>query len=103
MARPNRPKWGELQMGRIQYIVAEEQGQWFVELQGQLYGPYRTRELAVKDAVRGARTAPNAEVLIQGCNEPDCGMDTPEPGLLPSEQNPLRPLRSSSDETSTAE
>jgi len=53
-------------MGRIQYIVAEDHGQWFVEVRDQLYGPYRSQELAVKDAIRATRTAPDSEVVVQG-------------------------------------
>lgn len=52
-------------MGRIQYLVTEDHGQWFIEVQDELYGPYPSRELATKDALRGARTAPNSEVLVQ--------------------------------------
>ena len=55
-------------MDRIQYIVTEDHGQWFVELQGQLYGPYRSQELATRDAVRGAQTVRNSQVLVE---EPD--------------------------------
>ena len=50
---------------RVQYVVGEDHGQWFVEVHDQLYGPYPTKELATKDAVRGARTTPNSEVLVQ--------------------------------------
>lgn len=52
-------------MGRIQYIVSEDQGQWFVEVKGQLYGPYESQEMATKDARRGASTVRNSEVLVQ--------------------------------------
>jgi hypothetical protein len=53
-------------MGRIQYIVAEDHGQWFVEVQGQLYGPYESEERATRDAVRGAGSTRNSEVLVRG-------------------------------------
>lgn len=49
-------------MDRILYLVAQIQGHWFVQLKDQRFGPYRTQELAVADAVRGAQTVPNSQV-----------------------------------------
>ena len=52
-------------MNRIQYIVAEHQGRWFVMLQGKRHGPYASQRAAIEDAVRGAQTVPGSEVLVQ--------------------------------------
>lgn len=52
-------------MDRIQYIVTEHQGRWFVMLQGKRHGPYATQQAAIEDAVRGAQTVPGSEVLVQ--------------------------------------
>ena len=52
-------------MSRIQYLVTEYQGLWFVLLQGKRHGPYPSQQAAVDDAVRGAKTVPGAEVLLQ--------------------------------------
>ena len=52
-------------MERIQYIVAEVEGRWYVMLQGRRHGPYAGRSAAVEDAIRGAQTVPNSQVLVQ--------------------------------------
>ena len=52
-------------MNRIQYIVTVYQGRWFVMLQGKRHGPYPTQRAAIEDAVRGAQTVPESEVLVQ--------------------------------------
>ena len=52
-------------MNRIQYIVTEHQGRWFVILLGSRHGPYATQQAAIEDAVRGAQTVPGSEVLVQ--------------------------------------
>ena len=52
-------------MNRIQYIMTEYQGRWFVMLQGKRHGPYPTQRAAIEDAVRGARSVPGSEVLVQ--------------------------------------
>ncbi len=52
-------------MDRIQYIVTEIQGRWFVMLQGKRHGPYANQRAAIEDAIRGAQTVPGAQVLVQ--------------------------------------
>lgn len=52
-------------MSRIQYIVTEFEGRWFVMLQGKRHGPYASQRAAIEDAVRGAQTVPGSEVLVQ--------------------------------------
>ncbi len=52
-------------MNRIQYIVTELQGLWFVILQGKRHGPYNSQRAAIDDSVRGAQTVPGSEVLVK--------------------------------------
>jgi hypothetical protein len=52
-------------MDRIQYIVTEYQGRWFVLLHGNRHGPYANQQAAIEDAVRGAQSVPGSEVLVQ--------------------------------------
>jgi len=50
---------------RIQYIVTQVQGRWFVKLQGKRHGPYASQRAAIEDAIRGAQTVPGSQVLLQ--------------------------------------
>lgn len=52
-------------MKRIQYIVTEFQGRWFVLLQGKRHGPYAGQGAALEDAIRGAQTVPDSQVLVR--------------------------------------
>ena len=52
-------------MNRIQYIVTTFQDRWFVMLQGKRHGPYASQKVAIEDAIRGAQTVPNSQVLVQ--------------------------------------
>ncbi|MEO6582356.1 MAG: DUF2188 domain-containing protein [Sphingomicrobium sp.] len=52
-------------MDRIEYIVTELQGRWFVLLQGQRHGPYGSQSAAIEDAIRGAQSVPDSQVLVQ--------------------------------------
>jgi hypothetical protein len=52
-------------MNKIQYIVTEYQGRWFVMLQGTRHGPYASQRAAIEDAIRGAQTVPDSQVLVQ--------------------------------------
>lgn len=56
-------------MDRIQYIVTEDQGRWFVMLQGQRHGPYASQRTAIEDAIRGAQTVPNSQVLVRTADD----------------------------------
>jgi predicted metalloprotease len=52
-------------MDRIQYIVTEFQGRWFVMLLGKRHGPYDGQRAAIEDAIRGAQTVPGSQVLVE--------------------------------------
>ena len=52
-------------MNRIQYIVTTFQDRWVVMLQGQRHGPYVNQKAAIEDAIRGAQTVPNSQVLVE--------------------------------------
>ena len=52
-------------MDRIQYIVTELQSRWCVMLQGRRHGPYVSQKAAIEDAIRGAQTVPNSQVLVE--------------------------------------
>ena len=54
-------------MDRIQYVVGEVDGQWFVQVHDQLYGPYQSQALAIKDAVKASRMSPRRGHLIGRC------------------------------------
>ena len=56
-------------MDEIQYIVTEIQNRWYVILQGQRHGPYASQQAAIEDAVRGAQTVPNSQVLVQTADD----------------------------------
>ena len=44
-------------MERIQYSIGKADGQWFVEVHDQLYGPYGSEALATRDVMRAVRRA----------------------------------------------
>jgi predicted metalloprotease len=46
-------------------MVTKVQGRWFVMLQGTRHGPYPSQRAAIEDAIRGAQTVPNSQVLVQ--------------------------------------
>lgn len=56
-------------MKRIQYIVTEVEDRWFVMLQGRRHGPYASQRAAVEDAIRGAQTVPNSQVLVRSAGD----------------------------------
>jgi predicted metalloprotease len=52
-------------MDRIEYVVTAFQDRWFVVLQGKRHGPYESQRAAIEDAIRGAQTVPNSQVLVE--------------------------------------
>ena len=55
-------------MARTQYFVTTYQGQFYVMLNQQRYGPYRTQREAIRAAVDGAHQTPNSQVMVQDVN-----------------------------------
>lgn len=55
-------------MSRIQYVVVNYQGRWYVNLNGQRHGPYATQADAISAARTAAKQTPNSQVLVQGVN-----------------------------------
>jgi hypothetical protein len=59
-------------MERAQYFVIRFDTEWKIKFEGQLYGPYSSRQEAIRVAVESAyasgENGNEAEVLVQGSN-----------------------------------
>jgi hypothetical protein len=52
-------------MEPVLYIVIHYQGRWYVKLQGNRHGPYADQKAAIEDAIKGAQTVPDSQVLVE--------------------------------------
>jgi hypothetical protein len=66
---------------RVAYYVSLRDGEWMIERHGQYYGPFASREDAVKEAVYVAeysiRHGLQAEIIVQRNESSDNGLKKP--------------------------